>query len=50
MEAIATGVSLAMRSDDYSFATYRGHAHSRARGVPMRALLSELLTLRVVVR
>ncbi len=43
MEAIATGVSMAMRSDDYSFATYRGYAHSLARGVPMGAVLAELL-------
>ena len=43
MEAIATGVSMAMRPDDYSFATYRGHAHTLARGVPMGAVLAELL-------
>jgi acetoin:2,6-dichlorophenolindophenol oxidoreductase subunit alpha len=42
-EAIAAGFGLAMRPDDYSFATYRGHAHTLARGVPMAAVLSELL-------
>src|ERR687891_1380961 len=42
-EAIAAGFGLAMRPDDYSFATYRGHAHTLARGVPMAAVLGELL-------
>src|ERR671919_3088549 len=32
-EAIAAGFGLAMRPDDYAFATYRGHAHTLARGV-----------------
>ena len=35
MEAIAAGVGAALRADDYSFATYRGPAHTLARGVPM---------------
>ena len=35
MEAIAAGFGAAMRADDYTFATYRGHAHTLARGVPM---------------
>jgi pyruvate dehydrogenase E1 component alpha subunit len=43
MEAIATGFGTALRPDDYSFATYRGHAHTLARGVPMTPLLAELL-------
>ncbi len=43
MEAIATGFATAMRSDDYTFATYRGHAHTLARGVPMEGVLAELL-------
>jgi acetoin:2,6-dichlorophenolindophenol oxidoreductase subunit alpha len=43
MEAIAAGFATAMRSDDYTFATYRGHAHTLARGVPMEAVLAELL-------
>jgi TPP-dependent pyruvate/acetoin dehydrogenase alpha subunit len=42
-EAIAAGFGLAMRPDDYTFATYRGHAHTLARGVPMAAVLGELL-------
>jgi TPP-dependent pyruvate/acetoin dehydrogenase alpha subunit len=43
MEAIAAGFGAAMRHDDYTFATYRGHAHTLARGVPMTAVLAELL-------
>ncbi len=42
-EAIAAGVALAMRPDDYTFCTYRGHAHTRARGAPMAAVMAELL-------
>jgi acetoin:2,6-dichlorophenolindophenol oxidoreductase subunit alpha len=43
MEAVAVGFGTAMRSDDYTFATYRGHAHTLARGVPMEGVLAELL-------
>jgi len=43
MEAIATGFGQAMRPDDYTFATYRGHAHSLARGMDLGAALAELL-------
>ncbi|MEN3308201.1 MAG: acetoin:2,6-dichlorophenolindophenol oxidoreductase subunit alpha, partial [Micromonosporaceae bacterium] len=42
-EAIAAGFGVAMRPDDYTFATYRGHAHTLARGVPMTPVLAELL-------
>jgi pyruvate dehydrogenase E1 component alpha subunit len=42
-EAIAAGFGVAMRSDDYTFATYRGHAHTLARGVPMAPVMAELL-------
>ena len=42
-EAIAAAFGVAMRSDDYTFATYRGHAHTLARGVPMGPVLAELL-------
>ena len=42
-EAIAAGFGLAMRPDDYTFATYRGHAHTLARGVPMTPILAELM-------
>jgi TPP-dependent pyruvate/acetoin dehydrogenase alpha subunit len=43
MEAIAAGFGAAMRPDDYTFATYRGHAHTLARGVAMTPVLAELL-------
>jgi acetoin:2,6-dichlorophenolindophenol oxidoreductase subunit alpha len=42
-EAIAAGFGVAMRKDDYTFATYRGHAHTLARGVPMTPILAELM-------
>ena len=32
-----------MRSDDYTFCTYRGHDHTLARGVPMGPVMAELL-------
>ena len=41
-EAVATGVAHAMRADDYTFCTYRGHNHNLARGVPMAPILAEL--------
>src|SRR6187200_697218 len=43
MEAIASGFGAAMQDGDYSFATYRGHAHSLARGMDPGAALAELL-------
>jgi pyruvate dehydrogenase E1 component alpha subunit len=43
MEAIAAGFGTAMRSDDYTFCTYRGHAHTLARGTPMEGVMGELL-------
>jgi pyruvate dehydrogenase E1 component alpha subunit len=42
-EAIAAGFAAAMKSGDWTFATYRGHAHTLARGVPMTPVLAELL-------
>ncbi|MGW0632548.1 thiamine pyrophosphate-dependent dehydrogenase E1 component subunit alpha [Streptomyces sp. NPDC002758] len=42
-EAVAAGFGVAMRDDDYTFATYRGHAHTLARGVPMTGILAELM-------
>ncbi|HLV90354.1 MAG TPA: thiamine pyrophosphate-dependent dehydrogenase E1 component subunit alpha [Acidimicrobiia bacterium] len=42
-EAVATGFSTAMRPDDYTFATYRGHAHSLSRGMDPGEALAELL-------
>ena len=42
-EAIAAGFGAAMRRDDYTFCTYRGHAHTLARGTSMSAVMAELL-------
>ena len=42
-EAIAAGFGVAMRPDDYTFATYRGHAHTLARGASMTGVMAELL-------
>lgn len=42
-EAIAAGFGEAMSVDDYTFATYRGHNHTIARGVSMTAVMGELM-------
>ena len=42
-EAIAAGFAGAMQPGDKSFCTYRGHAHTLARGVPMEKMLGELM-------
>jgi acetoin:2,6-dichlorophenolindophenol oxidoreductase subunit alpha len=42
-EAIAAGYAVAMRPDDYTFCTYRGHGHTLARGASMAAAMAELL-------
>ncbi len=42
-EAIAATYGVAMRADDYTFCTYRGHDHTLARGVPMAPVMAELL-------
>ncbi len=42
-EAVATGFACAMQPGDLSFCTYRGHAHTLARGVPIEAVLGELM-------
>src|SRR5512136_3133153 len=42
-EAVATGFASAMRPRDLSFCTYRGHAHTLARGVPVEKVLGELM-------
>jgi pyruvate dehydrogenase E1 component alpha subunit len=41
-EAVAAGFAAAMRDDDYTFATYRGHNHALARSTPMGPLYAEL--------
>jgi len=42
-EGIAAGVAAAMQPDDKTFCTYRGHAHTLARGVPVEKVLGELM-------
>ena len=42
-EAVAAGFAGAMEKGDLSFCTYRGHAHTLARGVPMEKVLGELM-------
>ena len=42
-EAIAAGFACAMKKGDLSFCTYRGHAHTLARGVPVEQVLGELM-------
>jgi TPP-dependent pyruvate/acetoin dehydrogenase alpha subunit len=41
-EAVAAGFAAAVRPDDYTFCTYRGHNHTLARGVPMAPIFAEL--------
>ena len=43
MEAVATGFGAALHPGDYTFASYRGHAHSLARGMDPGAAMAELL-------
>ncbi|ARQ00549.1 thiamine pyrophosphate-dependent dehydrogenase E1 component subunit alpha [Pseudorhodoplanes sinuspersici] len=42
-EAVAAGFAAAMKPGDLSFCTYRGHAHTLARGVPVEQVLGELM-------
>ncbi|MEX0591250.1 MAG: thiamine pyrophosphate-dependent dehydrogenase E1 component subunit alpha [Xanthobacteraceae bacterium] len=42
-EAVAAGFATAMKPGDLSFCTYRGHAHTLARGVPIEQVLGELM-------
>src|SRR5438477_6020113 len=42
-EAVAAGFAVAMKKGDLSFCTYRGHAHTLARGVPIEQVLGELM-------
>jgi acetoin:2,6-dichlorophenolindophenol oxidoreductase subunit alpha len=41
-EAVATGVCLALRKDDYITSTHRGHGHVLAKGGDSQCLMSEL--------
>ena len=42
-EAVAAGCAAAMKPGDLSFCTYRGHAHTLARGVSIEKVLGELM-------
>ena len=42
-EAVAAGFAAAMEAGDLTFCTYRGHAHTLARGVPVEKVLGELM-------
>jgi len=42
-EAVAAGFGEAMRPEDLTFCTYRGHAHTLTRGAPMAGLMGELM-------
>ena len=42
-EAVAAGFATAMRTDDYTFCTYRGHNHTLVRGASMTGVLGELM-------
>lgn len=42
-EAVAAGFAVAMKPGDLTFCTYRGHAHTLARGTSMEAVLGELM-------
>src|SRR3979490_1313471 len=42
-EAVAAGFPGALKKGDLTFCTYRGHAHTLARGVPVEKVLGELM-------
>ena len=42
-EAVAAGFAGAMKPGDLTFCTYRGHAHTLARGVSVEKMLGELM-------
>jgi len=42
-EAVAVGVAAALRADDYTTYTYRGHGHALARGMDMTAAFAEIM-------
>jgi TPP-dependent pyruvate/acetoin dehydrogenase alpha subunit len=41
-EAVAAGVSVNLRNDDYVFSTHRGHGHYLAKGGDMNTLMAEI--------
>jgi TPP-dependent pyruvate/acetoin dehydrogenase alpha subunit len=42
-EAVAVGICMALRPDDYVAGTYRGHGHALAKGTPPEPLVAEML-------
>ena len=42
-EAIAVGVSVCLRDNDYVFSTHRGHGHALAKGLELEKVIAELL-------
>lgn len=42
-EAVAVGVCMALRPEDYVAGTYRGHGHALAKGTPPEPLVAEML-------
>jgi TPP-dependent pyruvate/acetoin dehydrogenase alpha subunit len=42
-EAVAVGVCMALRPDDYAAGTYRGHGHALAKGTGPEPLIAEML-------
>src|SRR5277367_1087143 len=42
-EAVAVGVCMALRPDDYAAGTYRGHGHALAKGTDPEPLIAEML-------
>jgi pyruvate dehydrogenase E1 component alpha subunit len=42
-EAVSVGAAAALRDDDYTTMTYRGHGHALARGMTMEAAFGELM-------
>ena len=42
-EAVAAGVCLALRREDYVVSTHRCHGHCIAKGAPLRSVMAELL-------
>src|SRR5216683_6535462 len=41
-EAVATGVGLALRPDDFAVSTHRAHAHYLGKGGNLKAMLAEI--------
>ena len=42
-EAVAVGISVQLRTDDYVASTHRGHGHALAKGMSARSVMAELM-------